>query len=43
MTMSTIRSTVLRTLLPAVVVYALALLWSNAEGISAKLVLRDLA
>ena len=43
MTMSTIRSTVLRTLLPAVVVYAIALSWSNAEGISAKLVLRDLA
>ena len=43
MTVSTIRSTALRTLLPAVVVYAVALLWSNAEGISAKLVLRDLA
>ena len=43
MTLSTIRSTVVRTLLPAAVLYAVALLWSGAEGISAKLVLRDLA
>ena len=43
MTVSTIRATALRTLLPALVVYAVALLWSDAAGISAKLVLRDLA
>ena len=43
MTLSTIRSTVVRTLLPAAALYAVALLWSGAEGISAKLVLRDLA
>ena len=43
MTLSTMRSTVVRTLLPAAVLYAVALLWSGAEGISAKLVLRDLA
>ena len=40
---STLRATVLRTLLPAVVLYAVALIWSDAEGISAKFVLRDLA
>ena len=43
MKLSTIRSTVVRTLLPAVVIYLVALLWSSAEGISAELVLRDLA
>ena len=43
MSLSTMRSTVVRTLLPAAVLYAVALLWSGAEGISAKLVLRDLA
>ena len=43
MTLSTIRSTVVRTLLPAAVLYAVALFWSGAEGISPKLVLRDLA
>ena len=40
---STLRATVLRTLLPAVVLYAVALIWSDAEGISVKFVLRDLA
>ena len=40
---STLRATILRTLLPAVVLYAVALIWSDAEGISAKFVLRDLA
>ena len=39
----TLRSTVLWALAPAVVVYAIALLWSDAEGISSTLVLRDLA
>lgn len=43
MTLPTIRSTVGRTLLPATVLYSVALLWSDAEGIRAKLVLRDLA
>ena len=43
MTLPTIRSTVGRTLLPATVLYGVALLWSDAEGIRAKLVLRDLA
>jgi len=43
MTLSTVRSTVVRTLLPAAALYGVALLWSGAEGISAKLVLRDLA
>ena len=43
MTLSTMRSTVVRTLLPAAVLYAVALFWSGAEGISPKLVLRDLA
>ena len=43
MKLSTIRSTVVRTLLPAAVLYLVALLWSGAEGISAELVLRDLA
>ena len=43
MTLTTIRSTVVRTLLPAAMLYVFALLWSHAEGISAKLVLRDLA
>ena len=40
---STLRSTLLWAVLPALVVYAVALVWSGAEGISAKLVLRDLA
>ena len=39
----TLRSTALWALAPAVVVYAIALLWSDAEGISSTLVLRDLA
>ena len=43
MTLPTIRSTVGRTLLPATVLYGVALLWSDAEGIRANLVLRDLA
>ena len=38
MTLPTIRSTVGRTLLT--VLYSVALLWSDAEGIRAKLVLR---
>ena len=43
MKLSTIRPTVVRTLLPAAVLYSVALLWSGVEGISAELVLRDLA
>ena len=43
MKLSTIRSTVVRALLPAAVLYSVALLWSGVEGISAELVLRDLA
>ena len=43
MKLSTIRSTVVRTLLPAAVLYSIALLWSGSESISAELVLRDLA
>ena len=42
MTRSTIRSTVGRTLLPATVLQGVALVWSDAEGIRAKLVLRNL-
>ena len=30
-------------MVPAAIVYAVALVWSGAEGISAKLVLKDLA
>ena len=40
---STIRSTLLTTLLPAALVYVIALTWSAAEGISSTKVLRDLA
>ena len=40
---STIRTTVLWTLIPAAILYWIALSWSAAEGISAKMVLRDLA
>ena len=40
---STIRSTVLTTLLPAALLYWIALTWSAAEGISSTKVLRDLA
>ena len=40
---STLRSTLLWAVVPAIVVYAVALVWSASEGISAKLVLKDLA
>jgi len=40
---SSLRTTVLWWLIPAAVLYAVALIWSGAEGISAKFVLRDLA
>ena len=40
---STIRSTVVTTLLPAALLYWIALSWSAAEGISSTKVLRDLA
>ncbi len=40
---STLRSTLLWAVVPAAIVYAVALVWSGAEGISAKLVLKDLA
>ena len=40
---STIRSTVLTTLVPAALLYLIALTWSAAEGISSTMVLRDLA
>ena len=40
---STLRSTVLWAMVPAAIVYAIALVWSASEGISAKLVLKDLA
>ena len=40
---STIRSTVLTTLVPAALLYLIALTWSAAEGISSTKVLRDLA
>ena len=40
---STLRSTLLWAVVPAAIVYAVALVWSSAEGISAKLVLKDLA
>ena len=42
-TRSTIRTTVLTTLLPAALLYWIALAWSAAEGISSTKVLRDLA
>ena len=42
-TRSTIRTTVLTTLLPAALLYLIALAWSAAEGISSTKVLRDLA
>ena len=42
-TRSTIRTTVLTTLLPAALLYGIALAWSDAEGISSTKVLRDLA
>ena len=41
--LSTIRSTVVTTLLPAALLYWIALSWSAAEGISSTKVLRDLA
>ena len=40
---STLRSTLLCAVVPAAIVYAVALIWSGAEGISAKMVLKDLA
>ena len=40
---SSLRTTVLWWLIPAAVLYAVALIWSGAEGITAKFVLRDLA
>ena len=40
---STLRSTLLWAVVPAAIVYAVALVWSGAEGISAKPVLQDLA
>ena len=40
---STLRSTLLWSVVPAAIVYAVALVWSASEGISAKLVLKDLA
>ena len=40
---STLRSTVVWAMVPAAIFYAIALLWSASEGISAKLVLKDLA
>jgi len=40
---STLRSTLLWAVVPAAIVYAVALVWSGAEGITAKLVLKDLA
>ena len=40
---STLRSTLLWAVVPAAIVYAVALVWSASEGISAKLVLKDLA
>ena len=40
---STLRSTLLWAVVPAIGVYAVALVWSASEGISAKLVLKDLA
>ena len=40
---STLRSTLLWAVVPAAIVYAVALVWSGAEGLSAKLVLRPSA
>ena len=40
---STLRSTLLWAVVPAAIVYAVALVWSASEGISAKMVLKDLA
>ena len=40
---STLRSTLLWAVVPAAIVYAIALGWSASEGISAKMVLKDLA
>ena len=40
---STLRPTLLKALLPAAVIYGVALSWSAAEGISSTKVLRDLA
>ena len=40
---STLRSTLLWALVPAAIVYAVALVWSVSEGIDAKDVVRDLA
>ena len=41
--MSTLRSTIRWTLVPAAVLYAISLVWSSAEGIDLQLVVRDLA
>ena len=41
--LSTLRSTLLWAVVPAAVVYGIALVWSASEGISAKMVLMDLA
>ena len=40
---SSLRSTLLCAVVPAAFVYAVALIWSGAEGISANMVLKDLA
>ena len=40
---STFRSTLVWAMVPAAILYAVALVWSAGEGISAKLVLKDLA
>ena len=40
---SSLRSTLLWAVVPATIVYKVFLVWSGAEGISAKLVLKDLA
>ena len=40
---STLRSTLLWAVVPAAIVYAVALVWSVSEGIDAKDVVRDLA
>ena len=40
---STLQSTLLCSMVPAAIFYAVALIWSGAEGISAKMVLKDLA
>ena len=40
---STFRSTLVWAMVPAAILYAVALVWSASEGVSAKLVLKDLA